>query len=44
MKILNQASNGEIGSTKIEDKWLTEEEKAKLLEIKIASGTVTLEE
>lgn len=44
MKILNQTDNGQIGITKIEDKWLTKEEKTILLEIKIASGVIVLTE
>ena len=41
-QILNETVSG-LGITKIEDKWLTEEEKAKLFEIKVASGAIILE-
>lgn len=44
MKILNETPSGMIGITKIEDQWLTQEEKTKLVEIKIASGALVLTE
>lgn len=44
MKILNETKTGLIGITKIEDEWLTNNEKEKLIEIKIASGAITLTE
>lgn len=44
MKILNETKTGLIGITKIEDEWLTEQEKMKLFEIKVASGAIRLTE
>ena len=44
MKILNQTVQGQIGLTKVENEWLTRDEVDKIIEIKIASGAICLQE